>query len=456
MRTSALKYKILSWVSLMTMVIFFFIPFHAFLTVWGASLFGHYTALRLWKEGLLSLCMVGVIYLFLFDNKIRSHTLSRRLIQIIIAYMALNVAWGLLALHDDVTAKALGYGLISDLRFLAFFLVTWSVALRMARLRLRWQRLVIWPAIIVVAFGLLQVFVLPHNFLSHFGYGPSTIPAYETINSNQHYIRIASTLRGANPLGAYLVVPISLLSVLLIRNGRNWRQGLLLAASLVVLFFSYSRSAWVGAALSIVVVLFLSRLSKKTQRVALGITTGLLVLAAILAVVLRNDISFQNFVLHTQKHSSVASTSDQGHLQALRAGLKDVSHHPLGFGPGTAGPASYYNTGHPARIAENYYVQVGQETGWLGLILFILINVGVGALLYVRRADPLALSLFASLIGLTLINMFSHAWADDTLAYVWWGLAGVALAPLPPRELPELEAPSIDKTKKASVNAKKT
>jgi len=129
--------------------------------------------------------------------------------------------------------------------------------------------------------------------------------------------------------------------------------------------------------------------------------------------------------------SAVASTSDQGHLQALRAGLSDVAHHPIGFGPGTAGPASYYNTGHPTRIAENYFVQIGQETGWLGLVLFILINVGVGMLLYVRRADPLALSLFASLIGLTFINLFSHAWADDTLAYVWWGLAGVALAPLP-------------------------
>jgi len=103
----------------------------------------------------------------------------------------------------------------------------------------------------------------------------------------------------------------------------------------------------------------------------------------------------------------------------------------LGDGPGTAGPASYYNQGHPVRIAENYFVQVGQETGWLGLALFLLINVGVAALLYVKRDDPLALSLFASLIGLTLINLFSHAWADDTLAYVWWGLAGVALAPLP-------------------------
>jgi hypothetical protein len=29
------------------------VPFHAFLTVWGSALFGHYTALRLWDDGLL-------------------------------------------------------------------------------------------------------------------------------------------------------------------------------------------------------------------------------------------------------------------------------------------------------------------------------------------------------------------------------------------------------------------
>ena len=63
--------------------------------------------------------------------------------------------------------------------------------------------------------------------------------------------------------------------------------------------------------------------------------------------------------------------------------------------------------------------------------MFVLINAGVGYLLWLRRADPLALTLFASLIGLTLVNMLSHAWADDTLAYVWWGLAGVAMASVP-------------------------
>src|SRR3954464_2203702 len=86
MKTSALKYTILSWVSGPVMLILLFVPFHALLTVWGASLFGHYTALRLWKEVLLAVSALGAFYLVIFDHKIRSHTLPRRLVQLILAY----------------------------------------------------------------------------------------------------------------------------------------------------------------------------------------------------------------------------------------------------------------------------------------------------------------------------------------------------------------------------------
>ena len=68
MKILALKYAILSWVCGFIMAILLLMPFHAFLTVWGASLFGHYTALRLWKEALLALCALGVTYLTFVDN----------------------------------------------------------------------------------------------------------------------------------------------------------------------------------------------------------------------------------------------------------------------------------------------------------------------------------------------------------------------------------------------------
>lgn len=439
MKSSTLKYAVLSWVSVLATLIILLVPFHAFLTVWASSLVGHYTALRLWKEVLLVVCCVGVLFLLLTDHKIRSHTLSRRLVWLIAAYGALVLVWGLLAWSSqEVAAKAVGYGLIVDLRFLAFFLVTWALALRLARMRARWQWLVYWPAVLVILFGLLQAFVLPPDVLRHVGYGEQTIPVSHTINSNDEYYRIASTLRGPNPLGAYLLIPISLLAVLLARGQWNWRRAALLLAASVVLFLSFSRSAWLGAVLSVGVVLLLCVKSKRMQRLTAYGIGGLATVALLLTVVFWQNARFQNLIFHTESRSTVSVSSNDARSAALSSGLQDLAGDPLGDGPGTAGPASIYNNGQ-ARLSENYFIQVGREVGWIGLALFVLITAGVGYLLWLRRADPLALSLFASLIGLTFINLLSHAWTDDTLAYIWWGLAGIAMAQLP--ELPDKPQP---------------
>jgi hypothetical protein len=428
MRASAFKYRVLTLVTSLTMLIILLVPFHAFLTVWGASLIGHYTALRLWKEVLLIICIVGSLYLVLTDNKIRSHTLTRRLVWLIFAYLAVNIVWGLVAFHQHtLTAKALGYGLIVNLRFLTFFLITWGVALRTSRLRRSWQWLVLAPAAVVVVFGLLQVLILSRDFLTHFGYGPNTIDPFETINHNTDYIRIASTLRGANPLGAYLLIPISLLAGLLITGRRVWFYISLFVGSLLTLFFSFSRSAWLGAALALTAIgiHYLDRQYVK-QAVAVVIVVAVAVTAAFTAFELHHNTRFQNIFFHTQNHSTIKTTSDQGHIAGLKQGIHDLVRQPFGRGPGSAGPASIYNKDQP-RIAENYFLQIGQETGWIGLALFLLINIGVSYILWLNRQDPLALTLFASLIGLTFINLFSHAWTDDTTAYIWWGLAGIAM-----------------------------
>jgi hypothetical protein len=278
----------------------------------------------------------------------------------------------------------------------------------------------------VVVFGLLQALVLPHDVLRHFGYGPLTIDPYETINNNLHYVRITSTLRGANPLGAYLLIPISILTALLIAGKRSWPYVSLYAGSLAALFFSFSRSAWIGAALSIGAIC-IQQLDRKYLKPALVVLVSLIIVGgSIFALEWHNSERFQNYFLHTQTNSAVKTTSDGGHITGLKNGLHDAVNQPLGQGPGSAGPASIYNS-QPPRVAENYYLQVAQETGWLGLTLFLLINAGVGYLLWLRRHDPLAVMLYASLIGISFINLLSHAWADDTLAYVWWGLAGIAM-----------------------------
>lgn len=418
-----------NWLVALALVL---VPFHAFLTVWGSALLGHYTLFRLWDEVLL-LVLIGIIAVWIGREKpLRAWLFGNLLVRLILAYGLLTVLLGVISyLKGDVTPKALAYGLLSNLRYLVWFVAVAVVARHSGVLEKRWLKLLLLPVAIVVLFAVLQYTVLPHDFLSHFGYNAqTTIAPIETINHNSHYIRVQSTLRGANPLGAYLVLALGVVATIFAwRKRGRVAYGVFGLLVLGALYASGSRSAWIGAALALAVIGFL-RLQSRRGKVVFGcVTLAVLVVLAGLFLAFRNNTGLENALLHTQKHSAVTTSSNSAHASALKTGLKEVVQQPFGDGPGTAGPASEYNGSHGARIAENYYVQIAQETGWLGLGLFLSILIIVGIELYRRaRVSPLALTLFAALIGLSFVNMLSHAWSDDTLAYVWWGLAGIALA----------------------------
>ena len=430
MRPSNTDTRVALYLSWLIGVILVVLPFHALLSVWLASIFGHYTLLRLWKELLLIILICGTVYLIAKDSKLRKRFISYLPARLIAAYILISIIWGAGAYAlNKVTAKALGYGLIVNLRFLVFFLVVWVVATKSSLLKRIWLKLLLWPAAGVVIFGITERLFLPIDFLKHFGYGPNTIYPYETINHNLNYPRIMSTLRGANPLGAYLIVVISALAVLINKTKRQ-RLFLSLAglASLATLIFSYSREAWIGMALSLAFLVLVAIKNPRLKKMAIIISCVLIVTGLALGGLLRNNATLQNVIFHTQNGSSSKLSSNQQHASAFKGGLKDIAHNPLGEGVGTAGPASVYNNGK-GRVAENYYIQIGQEIGWLGIVLFLAINYLVAIELWRKRADTLPLVLLVSLIGISFINLFSHAWADDTLAYIWWGLAGVACAP---------------------------
>lgn len=416
----------LSWIVVIILVL---VPFHAFLTVWLASAVGHYTLLRLWSEILLVVLAVGAAYLLKNDAGLRQKLLHWRLAQLIALYCLLTLLWGAVAYSaNQVTLKALGYGLVVNLRFLIFFLAVWAIASKSPKLRSVWPKVLLIPASIVILVGLLQRLVLPYDVLKHFGYNSGTIFPYEDINHNIHYPRIMSTLRGANPLGTYMVLIASTTAALWMKSKKQRQLWPILGfGSGMVLVFSYSRGAWVGTVLSLAFLAWLNLKGEQLKKVMLAGATALVIIVAILGLALRNNVTFQNLVFHTQKNSAVSATSDQGHASAFRNGLHDVAGEPLGRGPGTAGPASVYNNGK-TRLAENYFMQIAQEVGWLGLALFLAINVLVAKELWQKRGDTIALALLASLAGITLVNLLSHAWADNTLAYLWWGLAGVALS----------------------------
>lgn len=436
------------------------IPFHAFLSVWAASTFGHYTAFRLWKEFLIIPLFFGAVYLLVSDRTLWREAKSSWILRLMAVYVLLLFALGAMAhVRHQVSFAALAEGLIEDTRLIVFFFIAWVAATRSPWLRQYWRQLVLIPAILVVVFGLLQVFVLPVNFLSHFGYGAATIKPYELVDQNSQFMRVQSTLRGANPLGAYLVVVIGVLAGLLLflwRAGKvRTKQFTLLCVlsflSLLVLYFTYSRSAYLGAVLVVLGLGWLGVDSKRIRRGLLIAAAFACMLLAGLTLVLRHNATFEDTFFHTSQLSHSSHSSNQNRTSALKKGIHDVLHEPLGRGPGTAGPASAHNN-HPARIAENYFLQIGQEAGWFGLGLFLAINVLLAKAFWDRRGErePMAAILLASLVGISFVNVLSHAWADDTLAYVWWGLAGIALTHIMQTKAEQVHGKKTTRTSRAS------
>lgn len=425
--------RIVSVATAVLAIILVLLPFHAFLTVWAADHVGNYTLLRVWKEILLILLIPLAVFVVWKVPRLWRRLEVGWLFWAIIFYALLHVALGLLAMaKNQVNGYALAQAMLLNLRFFLIFLLTLVFATQSEWLKIHWRQVLLWPAVVVVGFGLLQFFVLPADFLKHFGYGTGTITPYTTVDQKLDYVRIQSTLRGANPLGAYLSLIVIGLAVALLRRrlvlGKRVTGLLFLGGSITVLAATYSRSAYIGLAVALLILLWEVAHRARMRR---WLAMGLVVVAVIGSgtfLVLQDNDRFQNTFFHTNEDSMALESSNESRSTAMLDGLKDVVSEPFGRGPGTAGPASAHNV-EPARIAENYYLQIGQEVGWLGLILFAIINSAVGRRLWRRRGDPLARTLFASLVGISVINLMSHAWADDTLSLLWWALAGVALAP---------------------------
>lgn len=405
------------------------LPLHAFLSTWAGSSFGHIDAWRIWKEVVIVLTIPAVGYIVARDKMLRLVLLHQWLFRLMYAYIALYIGSGIMALlQGNVNAAALTYALFANLRFLGFFMLVLIVARYSTVLQRYVVRVVVGVSAFVAAFGLAQKMVLPYDFLKHFGYSQKTIPAYQTVDNKLSYIRIQSTLRGSNPLGAYLVLILSMISVYIraLHGKQRLVLGLLGSVALISLFFSYSRSAYVGVAVALALIaVIVSR--GRWRNILVIAAVGLLILGGGGVYVFRHNKTVENTLFHTDSTSTSATSSNAGRASAIKQALSDVVHEPVGRGPGTAGPESTRNR-YPARIAENYYLQIGQEVGWLGMVLFILIIMLVGYELWQVRQSPLGLALFVSLVALTLINMASHAWSDDTLGLLWWGLAGVVLA----------------------------
>ena len=409
-------------------------PLHIFIsTVIGANL-GGLNLLKVLKDivALFGFClMLGISVRR--DWFIR--WLKQPLVLLIMAYGLLTV---LLALVRPTDQGAEVLGVTYNLRFLIFFLYGWLLIqwLPAKELIKTSVKAVLWSAVIVVAFGLIQYWFLPNDALTHLGFTKANgvFPAF-FIDDKPNLERVMSTVRDPNSLGSYLIIISTLLAASLARAKKDQRlfwAGLLVATGLC-LFLTFSRSALLGLVLSLGVLAILlgkdkiTVTKKQLQQLVVACLCVLLVLIGGVYAA-RNTYTVQNVIFHADQ-STKQEDPNQLRVRFLKESLRSIANHPLGTGPGTAGLASIKNNVQGTVLNENYYLQVASEVGVLGLLCFVTVLVTLAVqLLKISGTNSLAVAVLASLAGLMLTNMLVHIWSNEAVAYTWWGLAGLLMA----------------------------
>ena len=393
-------------------------PFHAFLAVWFGSLTGHQAIWQGWKELLTAVLLIcGAIILARSPNARERLASPLNLTVIGFAAIALIVT---IATRPNLSGVA--YGLKTDLEFLVLFLLAQLVASR--ELKSQLVRVVLVTGTIVAAVGLSLVTFLPHDLLIHFGYSARTILPFESVDPAISAIRTPSTLGGPNQFGSFLILPLCLAAGLMVRRFRWWQLPVIVLC-LGGVWVSYSRIALIGAVVGLIVAV-LTALPRRQFWAASVASVLLLIVAAVGVLNLSHgSTKLQYYVLHQSSTTTDQRASTTEHANAFSQGLTELSNVPLGRGLGTAGPASYHS--NQPFIPESYYLQIGIETGVVGLILFGAIILQLFVQLLRCRPQEVAPGVIGALVGLSIVSLVLHGWADASTAFVFWIIAGVVI-----------------------------
>jgi len=413
--------------TILLLVIFGGIVVHAPFSVSMGVLFPDAELLvKSWKEMLLVVSSLFALLLVLQQKNWRELA-KDRILQLAGLYMLLHFMIAAALLKGTLATIA---GLMIDLRYIVFFVLVYILMKTAPGYRRRFLQVGAVGAILVVGFAVLQLF-LPADILTHIGYGEHTIQPYLTVDKNPNFIRVNSTLRGPNPLGAYVLIVLGVLTAAVVRGHIDIRRrkkllltSLAAAASIVALWITYSRSALAGAGITVAVVVAVVSRRLISRRVwIIGMTIVFTLAGGIIAS--RDHPIVTNVLLHENRNGGSDVSSNDGHVSSVITATDKLLKQPFGGGIGSTGSASLM-TDTPL-IIENQYLFIAHEVGWLGLGLFLALFLLILVRLWRDRQDWLSLGVFASGVGLGLIGLLQPVWVDDTVSIIWWGLAALAL-----------------------------
>jgi hypothetical protein len=402
-----------------------YMPFHVFLSQWLSTFTGGLDAWKIGKDIFLLVALLFSVALLIykrqFENKYFWIFLSGAL-----AYFLIHLfTWyG----NPDIDNEAALLGTAYNCRLLGYAILAWVAALLYPK-QVPVQKIIkilLIASTIVALLAVLQ-FALPKDIMTNFGYSldRGVKPAF-FIDDKADLPRAMSTLRDPNSLGAFLILPITILSLAWFRlkKSRLLVSGLLLLHALA-LFLTFSRSAWLGTAMAVLGLMawvYKKEVRDFAKKYKYYLAAGIFVML-LGTFLLRDQYFVQNVVFHADENTQLADPNE------LRVGFfqkitDEIVEQPFGHGPGTAGLVSIQTD--KVVLTENYFLQIAYEVGVQGLILLVTLMYFVCILLF-RQKTVYSKILLASFAGITISAMLLHAWSNEAVSCQWWLLAGILL-----------------------------
>jgi len=429
--------KIDKFIFYVAMAFIVYMPLHVLIVQWFSLATGGIEVWKAAKDILIVFLVPFLLYLSykrgLFQNKT-----FRWLAILATLYAVLHLLFVAFDQNDDTYSAIVGS--VYNIRLMGFLLL--GIVIGSMKDGNKYLRYLLTTAVLiataVAAFGVAQYF-LPPDLLTNVGYSLERgVKPLFFIDDRPELPRVMSTLKDPNSLGAYLILPLLLSGYAFMNRKVNeklfvrpFRQGTLVAMIAVMalaLFLSFSRGAAIGLVLSIVTLLSIvtgQRAWVWLKKYWYFALIPLLIIT-ISVIALRDNAIVQDYVFHAAVSTDQADPNEK-RIQLQEEAIGDILSEPEGYGPGSAGSVSITNP-QGGLLTENYYLQIGYEVGWLGLILFIAILSIISYQLFVtRRRNPASAVLLAALIAYLFYSLLIHLWSNEAVALQWWLLAGVVL-----------------------------
>ncbi len=246
--------------------------------------------------------------------------------------------------------------------------------------------------------------------------------------------RAVSTLQNPNVLGEYLILLIPVIfTMMLFGRSANKRffRFVTLIVSLACLIFTWSRGAWLGFAVGVILFIIFS-----SHRSFAGFI--ILIPALLAGLVLLGGTALAGRAL------SIGSTSDSSTMyrvniwQGVLGMLSDVWHYGIGIGEGAFGvvyPQYSLSGVEVAPHSHSLFLQIIGETGIFSLLLMAAIILCITSMVlhYIRhsafiRQKLLCLAALCGFIAFTVQGLTDYVWYNYRIFLLFWLFTGLIVS----------------------------